>query len=193
LIVALAVSTTTGAITLAMSLAPVAALGAAIWAGWTGLKALWELYDLAHAGQILTDPQTLTLLSSLETVERVGFLALSYLALIFALITLMGGLLGRRWGRLYILPGAIFTATAMALFTVGLLFAAPLAAKTPVSEDWLIALAIYALMDAPVVSGALVDTRLTRSPTATGRHRVVRLVRKSRPAARSKRRSPPPT
>jgi hypothetical protein len=41
-------------------------------------------------------------------------------------------------------------------------------------QAWLIPLALYALVDAVLVSGAMVDARLTRSPSATGKRRTVR-------------------
>lgn len=192
LLIAVSVSTLTVVIVVALALAPLLAVGAAIWAGVTGLTNLWNLYALAKKSQVLVvfDPHAVTLLNTLETAERVGFLALGYLALLFALMTLMGGLLGRRWGRLYILPGAIFTLTAMAIISVGLLFAQPLFTSATFSGNWFIGVVIYALIDAPLVSAALVDTRLSRVPTATGRHQVVRLERKPFHNIRARRTAP---
>jgi hypothetical protein len=188
-IISSAVSMLTLILVAALALAPLMALGAAIWASVIGISDLITLYTLVQKSQalIIFDPHAVALLNSLETAERVGFLALAYLALLFSLMTLMGGLLGRRWGRLYILPGVVFTLTAMAAVALGLLFALPLFTSATLSASWLTGAVIYALIDAPLVSASLVDTRLTRTPTATGRHQVVRLERKTTGHMRAKR------
>lgn len=164
------------AIFLAMVIAPMAAAIAALWAAGTALISLARIVLLARAGQTLTSADIPALLRGLETAARVGFLAIGYLALIFALMTLMGGLFGRGWGRLFILPGAIFSATALALLCLGVVLAAPLANHLPMPQAWLIPPAVYALVDAILVSGMLVDVRLTRTPTASGRRRAIQIA-----------------
>lgn len=171
---AVAAAIVTFVLSLILVIAPLAALIVAIWSSGSALVALARLIMLMRAGQALTSPAMPTLLDSLDTAARVGFLATGYLALIFALITLMAGLFGRGWGRLFVLPGATFTLTALALMVIGALFAAPLANDLPIPAAWLIPLVVYALIDAVLVSGVLIDARLTRSPSATGRHRAMR-------------------
>ena len=162
----------TFAISLGLAIAPLAAAIVALWATGTALITLTRLITLAREGQALTSPTTPGLLRSLDIAARAGFLAIGYLALIFALIALMAGLLGRGWGRLFILPGVVFSATALALIGVGVAFAAPLVNLLPIPAAWLIPLAMYALVDAILVSSVLVDVRPTRSPSATGHHRA---------------------
>ncbi len=162
----------TFAISLGLAIAPLAAAIVALWAIGKALITLTQLITLARAGQALTSPTTPELLNSLDIAARAGFLAIGYLALIFALIALMAGLFGRGWGRLFILPGAAFSATALALLGIGAVFAPPLVHLLPVPAAWLIPLAMYALVDAVLVSSVLVDVRPTRSPSATGHHRA---------------------
>lgn len=174
LVAAFAASIVTFAFTLVLVIAPLAATIVAVWASWTAANALARLVTLTRSGQALSSPTTPTLLRTLDTAGRAGFLAIGYLALIFALITLMAGMIGRGWGRLFILPGVAFSTIALTLMGVGVMFATPLTKDLPLPASWLIPLAIYALIDAVLVSGVLVDARLTRSPSATGHHRAVR-------------------
>lgn len=67
------------------------------------------------------------------------------------------------------MPGATLTITALGMLVAGLLAAQPLVHALPFASMWLAPLVVYALADAILVSGALVDTRLTRSPSATGK------------------------
>jgi hypothetical protein len=170
-------------LSLGLAIAPATAMIMALWAAGSALITLWRIIMLARAGRALTSPDTPLLLASLDTAARAGCLAISYLALIFALMALMAGLFGRGWGRLFILPGATFTITALALICLAVIFAAPLANHLPIPTVWLIPLAIYALVDAILVSGVMIDTRLTRSPSATGKRRAIpRRARLSRSA-----------
>lgn len=158
--------------TVGIALAPGAAMLASVWALIAGVVALSRLAALLASGQALTSSTTLTLLQSLDVAARIGFLSLSYLALIFALISLMGGLFGRRWGRLFILPGAALTGSALALMAASAALAAPLLSALPFSGAWLAPIALYALLDAVLVSGFLTDTRLTRAPSPRRRRRA---------------------
>ena len=164
--------------TVALALAPLAAVVGLLVALGAALLALWRLVPLVGGAQILTNPQALAYLRDLDTAGRAGFVAAGYLALIFALMTLMAGLFGRRWGRLFILPGAVFTATSLALLGLALVYAAPLLAPVLAALGaqvwWLAVAAAYGMVDAVLVSGVMVDARLTRSPTATGQRRAIR-------------------
>jgi hypothetical protein len=173
------------AIFLTLAAAPMVAATAALWAVGSALIALARIALAAQTGQALNNSDIPDSLRTLETAARIGFLAIGYLALIFALMTLMAGLFGRGWGRLFILPGALFSATALGLLCLGAVLVASLASHLPIPPAWLIPLALYALVDAVLVSGALVDVRLTRTPTASGRRRAIRLAPTSR--ARQKR------
>lgn len=172
LVMSLAAALLTLLITIALAIPPVAALVVAGWALFLALSAIWGLAPLIGDGRALTSSQTPAYLHALDAGGRIGFVAIGYLALIFSLITLMAGLLGRRWGRLFVAPGALFVVTALALLGLAVILVAPLMAGLPLSTSWVVALGVYAMLDAVVVSGVMVDARLTRSPTATGQHRA---------------------
>ncbi len=183
-VIVIAAPIITYALFLVLAIAPVAALLAALWASGSALVSLARLVMLIQAGQALSSPATPALLGALDTAARAGFLAIDYLALIFALITLMAGLFGRGWGRLFVLPGAVFSVTALALMVIGALVAAPLANELSMPAAWLVPLMLYALIDAALVSAVFVDLRQTRSPSATGRHRAARQRRAAPQAPR---------
>lgn len=156
-----------------LAIAPAIAAIAALWSVVVALITLARLVRLIFTGQALTSADSPALLHNLDTAARVGFLAIDYFALIFALIALMAGLFARRWWRLLILPGATFTGAAVALMSVGAAFAAPLVSKLPVPGALTLPLTLYALLDAVLVSSILVDVRLTRAPGATRSHRAM--------------------
>lgn len=181
---ALTASLVTLLITLALAIPPGAALIGAGWALYLALSALWTLAPSIASGQAFTSAQTPVALHILDTGGRIGFVAIGYLALIFSLMTLMAGLFGRRWGRLFVAPGALFVVTALMLLGLAVLQATAFISAIPLPVSWLVALGVYALLDAVLVAGVLVDARLTRSPTATGRRRVARAAHKRSQRAR---------
>jgi hypothetical protein len=170
----LAASLFTLLVALALAVPPLAALLGLGWALYLALSALWGLAPSIVTGHVLTSAQTPVYLHALDAGGRIGFVAIGYLALVFSLMTLMAGLFGRRWGRLFVAPGALFVVTALALLGLAVVQAAQFASAIPLPVSWLAALGVYALLDAVMVSGVLVDARLTRSPTATGQHRAAR-------------------
>ena len=171
-------------ITVAAALPPLAALACAGWALYLACSALWGLGPLIVSGQALTSAQTPVYLHTLDFGGRVGFVAVGYLALIFSLMTLMAGLFGRRWGRLFVAPGALFVATSLTLLGIALFNAAPLIGGLALPATWWVALGLYTALDSVLVGGALVDARLTRSPTATGQFRAAPKPARTRKGAR---------
>ncbi|HEX9036260.1 MAG TPA: hypothetical protein VF808_04655 [Ktedonobacterales bacterium] len=185
LMAAVAAPVVTLGVGLAMAIPPFVALMVDAWAAIVSLAAVWRLVGLIRSGNALVSPLTPHYLRTLDAAGRAGFVASGYLALVFALMTLMAGLFGRWWGRLFIVPGAVFTVTALILLGIGVWLEAPVMGALGLPANWVIALGAYALADAAFVSAALVDARFTRSPITTGRIRAVRI-----PGRRTVHRSP---
>ncbi|MEO7001242.1 MAG: hypothetical protein ABI068_05540 [Ktedonobacterales bacterium] len=101
----------------------------------------------------------LTQLAQLDVAIRVGLLCAAFYGLLFALMSLLGGVLGPRRLRFYIAPGALATLTALLLFLAAVVFVAPVAASVGVTTPWRTAFAIYALLDVVILAVGLADTR----------------------------------
>ena len=163
------------AICAALLAAPLLALVGGVWAAVTEVRtiaAIWALARHQDYGAVFAR------LATLDTASRVAFLGVSFFALLFALMLLMAGLLGRRWGRLFIAPGLIFTAPTLVCYVVGWLWLTPVAARHGVSPLAQASLAAYMLFDAVVLAAALCDMR----PTLRRARRVARLGKRTRPS-----------
>ena len=145
-----------------LALALLAALAALLA---DGLAALTIARFVAQ-GAIIQAGDAINLLS---VASRVGFLALGYLGLLCALITLLAGLLGRGQGRLFIIPGALLTASALVLVGASAALCWPL--LTPLlaivailapPRAVALAVALYLILDAVTLATLLADTRETR-------------------------------
>ncbi|HLJ82292.1 MAG TPA: hypothetical protein VKT52_12445 [Ktedonobacterales bacterium] len=149
-------------------LAPVAAcVVAGGWAIYTyvhGFVTLWQnvsSYQLSN----LVQP-----LDSLSLAAQVALASAGYFALLAALIVLMAGLLGKRWGRLFLFPGITFTLPSALAFFIGFrlsldALAAPSGIPLPVRT----ALLVYLLLDAIVLAAVLVDVSPRRRRTHRAR------------------------
>ena len=151
------------ALTLVVALALLApiivALLAAVWSLGTDIVAALNVAQLARQGRLLESEPAM---SALSVASRIGFVAVGYLGYFFALMSLLAGLLGRGRGRLYIIPGALLTSSALVLLFTSVALAWPLIAPLGVAHGPLLALALYALLDAVALATALADTRYTR-------------------------------
>ncbi len=147
----------------------VLALVAMVWALVTDSAAAVNVARLLREGRLLeTEPA----MNSLSVASRIGFVAIGYLGYFFALMALLAGLLGRGRGRLFIIPGALLTGSALILlFTSGAL-AWPLITLLGASHGALAALAFYALLDAVALATTLADTRYTRRQWRRARRSV---------------------
>lgn len=101
-------------------------------------------------------------LRALGIASRLGLLAIGYLGLCCALMTLLAGLLGRGRGRLFIIPGGLLTASALALFATSVALAWPLLAPLELSRATLLAIALYLTFATVALTTLLADTRQTR-------------------------------
>ncbi|HLY29417.1 MAG TPA: hypothetical protein VKQ36_00185 [Ktedonobacterales bacterium] len=135
---------------------PLALLAGVVWTVITSMQAVITLVGLLYAHQY---SQLVMPLSALDSASRITFAAVSYSALLGALIVLMAGLLGRRWARLFLASGALFTIAALLGCMVGFLLLAPLAAHVGLSQRETLGLGIYALLDAIILGAMLCDLR----------------------------------
>jgi hypothetical protein len=160
----------------------VTAFGALLTAALSVADILWLL---AHSELIQADIP----LRALGVASRLGLMAIGYLGLICALMTLLAGLLGRGRGRLFIIPGALLTASALALFATSVALAWPLLAPLDLSRVALLGVALYLTLATIALATLLADTRQTR-------HRWLRartLVAAPRPRREPEPSAPPPT
>lgn len=102
-------------------------------------------------------------LRALSIASRLGLMAIGYLGLLCALMTLLAGLLGRGRGRLFIIPGALLTASALALFAASVGLAWPLLAPLALPRVVLLAIALYLTLATVALATLLADTQQTRA------------------------------
>lgn len=180
----------------AVALAPlVIALLAALGAFITEGVAAIDLAILFRRSAFLQmgDP-----MNALSVASRVGFLAIGYLGLFCALMALLAGALGRGRGRLFIIPGALLTASALVLFAASIALCwplvAPLAALPLPYRIGLLVIGAYVLLDTVALAAALADTRQTRRRTP-GKRRAGRenRTRANTLASSTTRSDAPPT
>jgi hypothetical protein len=114
---------------------------------------------LVHGGLLQADIP----LRALSIASRLGLMAIGYLGLFCALMTLLAGLLGRGRGRLFIIPGALLTASALALFAASVGLAWPLLAPLDLPRAVLLAVALYLTLATVALATLLADTRQTRA------------------------------
>jgi MFS family permease len=145
-----------------LALALLAALAAVVA---DGLAALAIARFIAQ-GALIQAGDAINLLS---VASRVGFLAIGYLGLLCALMTLLAGLLGRGQGRLFIIPGALLTASALVLVGASAALCWPLLAPLLTMLAGLapprvvaLAVALYLILDTVTLAGLLADTHETR-------------------------------
>lgn len=149
-------------------LAPlVIALVAALWALVTETIATLTIVRLVHQGSFL---QTADAMGALSVASRVGFAAIGYLGLCCSLMALLAGLLGRGKGRLFVIPGALLTASALALFASSIALCWPLLAPLHAPRALLLGVALYLILDTVTLATLLVDARQTRRRWSTRRH-----------------------
>jgi len=174
---------------------PVVALLAALAAFITEVVAVVNVVILFRQGAFL---QMADAMNALSVASRVGFLAVGYLGLFCALMALLSGMLGRGRGRLFMIPGALLTASALVLFATSLALCWPLVAPlAALALPYRIGLAIigaYVLLDTVTLATVLADTRQTRR-RAPARRRASRdpRARNPRSTAAAARGDAPPT
>lgn len=161
----------------------VTAFGALLTAALSVADILWLL---AHSELIQADIP----LRALGVASRLGLMAIGYLGLICALMTLLAGLLGRGRGRLFIIPGALLTASALALFATSVALAWPLLAPLDLSRVALLGVALYLTLATIALATLLADTRQTRHRWLRARTLVAATPRPRREPEPS---APPPT
>lgn len=172
---------------LALIYAPTVALlliGLLAALGW--LSGLWHLVRLLVSHQL---DQFGSGYTRLDLAGRLGLLSASYLIVLCALVVVVVGIRGRRWWRLYLVPGVLLSAAAAILF---LLAAAAVQALLGLADGPWRLLVGLALADAVVV-GARIGG-IGAGPLGTRRQRLRRRLRPVRdvPAARRRTTDPLP-
>ncbi len=137
---------------------PLLFLAAGVWSAVAYARTLLSLLHL------LGDWQFSTFLGRLEAARlaaRVALASGAYFVLLFALIVLFAGLLGRQWRRLLLLPGLLLTLPALVLFLAGVEAAAEGIAGRFALPPGLAgpSLTLYALLDAVLLAAFLTDPR----------------------------------
>lgn len=153
---------------------------AALWALVTGVLAALTIADLIHQGNLLESGDAM---NALSVASHIGFAALGYLGLFSSLVTLLTGLNSRGPGRLFIVPGALLTASALVLFATSIAISLPLLAASHAPRLWLIGGALYLDIDAAALAMALTSARYPQA--APFRFRL------ARPTAPQPTREPP--
>ena len=145
-----------------------------------GALALANIVWLLVHGELL---QADIPLRALGIASRLGLMAIGYLGLLCALMTLLAGLLGRGRGRLFIIPGALLTASALALFATSVALAWPLLEPLDLPRAVLLVIALYLTLATVALATLLVDTRQTRARWRRARALVGAAPRRRAPTA----------
>lgn len=146
--------------------------------GW--LSGLWHLVRLLVAHQLGQFDSGYT---RLDLAGRLGLLSASYLIMLCALVVVAVGIRGRRWWRLYLVPGVPLSAVAAIVF---LLAGAAVQSRLGLSDGLWHLLMVLALADAMVV-GARIGG-IGAGPLGTRRQRLRRRLRTAQGAPEARRR-----
>ncbi len=174
----------TGVLFLGLFAPPIVMAVVSIWAGVTGVRALWD------GGQLLDHWQVGslgTLLPSLNAASRLALFGVSFFAVLFALIVFMGGTFGRGWRQLFLVPGVILAAPSLVVFVQGARLTSVLMTQLGVARPIQLVVFAYLLLDALILALLMTDVRPRRSRNKTQR----RPARNSRPRDRHVRNSRP--
>lgn len=136
---------------------PVALLIAGCWSVVAYVTSAVTLYKLIAASRLAD------LLGPLQTLDMAGRIAATsagFYALLCGLLVLAAGLLGKRWRRLFLVPGTVLSIPAALAFYLALrLTLDAIAPRYSLSGIAQAALTIYLLLDAVLLAGLLVDLR----------------------------------
>lgn len=148
---------------------PVAFLVSGVWSAVVYISGVWTLWQEIKAWRIADMFSTLV---AVDTSSRFALAGMSYFALVFSFIVLFAGLLGRRWQRMYLLPGMLLSVPTVVIFT----FAATLSYSVLASRFHLPGWAQYPLtgyifLNALVLAVLLLDLRPSTHRSWLARHR----------------------
>ncbi len=138
-------------------LPPVLFLGAGVWSVVTYARTLVTLWNQFISGQLQT---FLDGLGGVDLPVRLAMASGAFFALLFALIVIFAGLLGRGWRWLLLLPGLLLGVPALVIFLTGAQAAASALYAAQAFPEFLAPLATaYALIDLVVLAAFLTDLR----------------------------------
>ncbi len=161
----------TAVLFLFLFLPPVVMAVVSVWAGVTGVRALWDAAQLLASWQI---GSVGTLLPSLDAASRLALLGVSFFALLFALIVFMGGTFGRGWRHLFLVPAVILATPSLVVFVQSARMTSVLLSQLGVSHSIQVLGFVYLFLDALLLALLLTDARPRRH----------RMSRRSRPLRR---------
>lgn len=172
----------TGVLFLVLFAPPIVMAIVSVWAGVTGVRALWD------GGQLLNHWQVGSLgslLPSLNAASRLALFGVSFFATLFAMIVFMGGTFGRGWRHLFLVPGVLLAAPSLVVFVQSARMTGVLLTELGVARPTQMAVFAYLLLDALLLAFILTDVRprrqnktrrsSMRSSTASSRPRDRRL------------------
>ena len=164
LLATIATALMTGVLFLVLFAPPIVMAVISIWAGVTGVRALWD------GGQFLDHWQVGslgTLLPSLNAASRLALFGVSFFAVLFALIVFMGGTFGRGWRQLFLLPGVVLAAPSLVVFVQGARLTGVLLTQLGVARPIQLVVFAYLLLDALILALLLTDVRPRRRRNKT--------------------------
>ena len=127
------------------------------WGVVTYARSVILLIDLVHARNFgALGPQ----LHQLNLAARFTLLSAGYFALVFSLIVVYAGVLGRRGQRALLIPGILLVAPSIIAYLLGaVLTAASVSSETGIPIEAQAAFFLYVLFDAFALGALLADTR----------------------------------
>lgn len=174
----------TGALFLVLFAPPIVMALVTVWAGVTGVRALWD------GGQLLSQWQVGsvgTLLPSLNAASRLALIGVSFFATLFALIVFMGGSFGSGWRHLFLIPGVLLAAPSLVVFVQSARMTGVLLTQLGVAQPIQVLIFAYLLLDALLLSLIMTDVRPRRRRSKSQR----RATGASRPQTRQRSKSQP--
>lgn len=147
-------TTLTAVLFLILFVPPVVMAIISVWAGITGVRALWQAVQLLESWQV---GSVGTLLPSLDAASRLAMLGVSFFAVLFAFIVFMGGTFGRGWRHLFLIPAFVLAAPSLVVFVQSARMTSVLLTHLGVGQAIQIAIFAYLLVDALLLSFVLTD------------------------------------
>jgi hypothetical protein len=174
----------TGALFLVLFAPPIVMAFVSVWAGVTGVRALWD------GGQLLNHWQVGSLgslLPSLNAASRLALFGVSFFATLFAMIVFMGGTFGRGWRHLFLVPGVLLAAPSLVVFVQSARMTGVLLTELSVARPLQVTIFAYLLLDALLLAFIMTDVRPRRRRNKAWRASMRPSAANSRP--RDRRRS----
>ena len=160
---------TTSVLFLVVFLPPIVMAVVSVWAAVTGLRSLWEGFQLLKTWQVGSIG---TLLPSLDAASRLALFGVSFFAVLFGLIVFMGGTFGRGWRHLFLVPAVILIAPSLVIFVQSSRMTSAFLTQLGVPLPAQVLCFAYLVLDMLILSLMLTDARPRRHTVKARRRRV---------------------